>query len=102
MYLDDVIGNFTPGKEADFVVLDWNGGPPATAWHQSLICDRPTTMKQAEQLLFGIMAVGDDRAVDETWVMGKRQYKKDALTGVAKTNGKTAGKASAGKTTAST
>jgi len=76
LYLDDVIGNFDPGKEADFVALDWNGGPPATAWHQSLICSKPTTMKDAASLLFGVMAVGDSRAVDETWVMGKRLYKK--------------------------
>lgn len=76
LYLDDKIGNFEPGKEADFVVLDWNGGPPATAWHQSLICAKPTTMKEAAQLLFGVYAVGDERAVDETWVFGKRQYKK--------------------------
>jgi guanine deaminase len=77
LYLDDVIGNFEPGKEADFVVLDWNGGPLATKWHQSIICDKPTTMQQAAQLLFGVMAVGDDRAVDETWVMGRRAYKKE-------------------------
>ncbi|MBX9940738.1 MAG: guanine deaminase [Candidatus Obscuribacterales bacterium] len=76
LYLDDKIGNFEPGKEADFVVLDWKGGPPATAWHQSLICDRPTTMDQAASLLFGVYSVGDDRAVDETWIYGKRQYKK--------------------------
>lgn len=84
LYLDDVIGNFTPGKEADFVVLDWNGGPPATPWHQSLICDQPKTMDEAAQLLFGIMAVGDSRAVDETWVMGKRLYKKNNSTVASK------------------
>ena len=83
LYLDDLIGNFNPGKEADFVVLDWNGGPPATKWHQSLICAKPTTMKEAEQLLFGVMAVGDDRAVDETWVMGRRLYKKGAEEAIA-------------------
>jgi guanine deaminase len=76
LYLDDLIGNFDPGKEADFVALDWNGGPSELAWHQSLVCAKPATMKQAAQLLFGIMAVGDDRAVDETWVMGRRLYKK--------------------------
>jgi guanine deaminase len=27
-------------------------------------------------LLFGIMACGDDRNVDETWISGKRAYKK--------------------------
>lgn len=91
LYLDNVIGNFNPGKEADFVALDWNGGPKATAWHQSLICDKPTTMKQVEQLLFGIMAVGDDRAVDETWVMGKRAYKKPQMVPVSQSPEQTAG-----------
>jgi guanine deaminase len=37
LYLDHDLGNFNEGKEADFVALDWNGGPPATAWHQSLV-----------------------------------------------------------------
>ena len=78
LYLDDKLGNFEPGKEADFVVLDWNGGPPATGWHQSLVAgnDGPATLGQAAELLFGIMMVGDDRAVDETWVMGQRLYKR--------------------------
>jgi guanine deaminase len=83
LYLDDVIGNFKVGKEADFVVLDWNGGPLATKWHQSLICDKPTTMKEAAQLLFGVMAVGDERAVDETWIMGRRLYKKGTAESLA-------------------
>jgi len=26
-------------------------------------------------MLFAVMMVGDDRCVDETWVMGKRLYK---------------------------
>ncbi|OYX85306.1 MAG: guanine deaminase [Azorhizobium sp. 32-67-21] len=80
LYIDDVIGNFEPGKEADFVALDWNGGPPATAWHQSIALagERPETMEEAANLLFGIMMVGDERAVDETWVMGQRLYKKSA------------------------
>lgn len=83
LYLDDLIGNFTPGKEADFVAIDWKGGPQATVWHQSLICDKPTTKEQAAQLLFGVMAVGDDRAVDQTWVMGNCLYKRNDLTQVA-------------------
>ncbi len=92
LYLDDKIGNFKPGKEADFVVLDWKGGPPATAWHQSLICDKPATMKEAAQLLFGVMAVGDSRAVDETWVMGRRLYKKGSDFGLASTGTKSTNK----------
>ncbi len=78
LYLDDRLGNFTPGKEADFVALDWNGGPPALPWHQSLSIgqDGPQTMEEAANALFAIMMVADERAVDETWVMGKRLYKK--------------------------
>ncbi|MFG1430409.1 guanine deaminase [Xanthobacter sp. V2C-8] len=78
LYLDDRLGNFAPGKEADFVALDWNGGPPALPWHQSLTIgqDGPRTMEEAANALFAIMMVADERAVDETWVMGKRLYKK--------------------------
>jgi guanine deaminase len=78
LYLDDVLGNFDKGKEADFVALDWNAGQPAMRWHQSLICPSatPETIEQAAQLLFGVMAIGDDRDIDETWVAGKRAYKK--------------------------
>ena len=77
-YLDDVVGNFDKGKEADFVALDWNAGQLATRWHQSLVVSSgsPSTIEQAAQLLFGVMAIGDDRNVDETWVAGKRAYKK--------------------------
>ena len=73
LYIDDLVGNFAPGKEADFVVLDWNGGPPIQPWRQSLIAGErgPTTVEQAADLLFGLMIVGDDRAIDQTWAMGR-------------------------------
>ncbi len=78
LYLDDLLGSFEKGKEADFVVLDWNAGQSAAHWRQSLIVDEagPKTIEQTAQLLFGVMAVGDDRNIDETWVAGKRAYKK--------------------------
>jgi guanine deaminase len=76
LYIDEWVGNFEPGKEADFVALDWKAGPSALGWRQSLVGDRPSTVEQAADLLFGVMMVSDDRAVDETWVMGKRLYKK--------------------------
>jgi len=80
LYLDDLLGNFQKGKEADFVVLDWNGGQAAMPWHQSLIVgdSGPESIEQAAEVLFGIMAVGDDRNVDETWIAGRRAYKKGA------------------------
>ena len=79
LYIDDKLGNFTSGNEADFVVLDPNGGPMAQPWRQSLIREDggPRTLEDAASLLFGVMMVGDDRCVDETWVMGKRLYKKN-------------------------
>jgi guanine deaminase len=46
-------------------------------WRQSLIVEgSPQTTDQAAQLLFGVMMIGDDRNVDETWIAGKRMYKK--------------------------
>jgi len=80
LYLDDILGSFHKGKEADFVVMDWNAGQLAMRWRQSLIVEDagPETIEQAVQLLFGVMTVGDDRNIDETWVAGKRAYKKAA------------------------
>lgn len=77
LYLDDTVGNFDTGKEADFVVLDWTGGPPAAAWHSSLY-GAPETLETAAELLFAIMMVGDERAVDETWAFGERRYRRAA------------------------
>ena len=78
LYLDEMIGNFAPGKEADLVVLDWKGGPSVQSWRQSLVVGEagPSTIEQAADLLFGLMMVGDDRAIDETWVSGRRLFKK--------------------------
>ena len=82
LYIDDVLGNFNVGKEADFVVLDWNAGQSAMRWHQSLVATgTPETMDQAAKLLFGIMSLGDDRNVDETWISGNRAYAKSAAAG---------------------
>jgi guanine deaminase len=51
------------------------------AWHQSRCRRRqvgPETIDQAAMLLFVVMACSDDRNVDETWVAGRRAYKKGA------------------------
>ena len=79
LYIDDLVGNFEVGKTADFVALDWNAGPRAMEWHESLFFDAagPTTMEEAADALFSIMMVGDDRNVDETWVAGTRLYKRN-------------------------
>lgn len=44
-------------------------------WHQSMITETaPRNKDEVSDLLFGVIAVGDERAVEETWVAGKRLY----------------------------
>ena len=62
LYLDDRIGNFAPGKEADFVVLN----PRATP----LLERRSAACATLEERLFVLMMLGDDRAVAATHVLG--------------------------------
>ncbi len=64
LYLDDHIGNFQPGHEADFTVLDWTA-TPELAWRMD------NTRSLAERL-FALMILGDERCVVATHVMGER------------------------------
>ena len=62
------IGNFETGKEADFVVLDYKA--------TDLIAFRMSSAKSIEEKLFVMQMLGDDRAIRETWIAGKRLYSK--------------------------
>ncbi|HRK25325.1 MAG TPA: guanine deaminase [Beijerinckiaceae bacterium] len=62
--LDQRIGSFAPGREADFVVLD-AGATPEMA-HR---LERVTSLADE---LFLLMTMGDERAVRDTYVMGER------------------------------
>ena len=62
--LDDIIGNFQPGKEADFIVINWDATP--------LLSRRIQSAKTLEEKLFILMILGDDRAISFTHVMGKK------------------------------
>ncbi|MCK9987968.1 MAG: guanine deaminase [Azoarcus sp.] len=68
LYLDDRIGTFLPGREADFVVLD----PAATP----LLARRSAACETLAERLFVLMMLGDDRAVAETWVMGEPAWRR--------------------------
>lgn len=68
LYLDDRIGNFLPGKEADFVVLD----PQATP----LMARRMANTTTLAERLFVLMMLGDDRTVAETHVMGEIAWRR--------------------------
>ena len=65
LYLEDKIGNFRPGREADFVVLDYAGS--------SLTARRTAAAEGIEEKLFALMTLGDDRNVASTWVAGVEQ-----------------------------
>ncbi len=66
--LDHVIGNFSIGKEADFVVLD----SAATA----LQAKRLEKSKNIADLLFSLIILGDDRSVFHTYVDGNLAYER--------------------------
>ncbi|RPD97893.1 guanine deaminase [Candidatus Pantoea deserta] len=66
----DYIGNFAPGKEADFVVID-----PAVSPLQRL---RIGNSQAIWERLFVLMTLGDDRNIAQTWVNGRRVWSRDA------------------------
>jgi len=66
--LDARIGNFLPGREADFVVLD----PAATP----LLERRMRRANSVIERLFILMVLGDDRAVVRTCVMGNLAHQR--------------------------
>ena len=69
LYLEDKIGNFLPGKEADFVVLDDQATP--------LIKRRMAATQNIEEKIFVYVMLGDDRVVNATYIMGECTYNRD-------------------------
>ncbi|OJU54917.1 MAG: guanine deaminase [Acinetobacter sp. 39-4] len=66
LYLDDKLGNFNVGKEADFVVLNLQ----PTALQQL----RQSRAKSLEDSLFALFTMGDDRNVEATYIYGQKAY----------------------------
>lgn len=66
MRLEDTIGSFVPGLEADFVVLD----PQATP----LLARRTGHCNSLEELLFALALLGDDRTVAATYSAGRQVH----------------------------
>jgi guanine deaminase len=64
LYLDDCIGNFVAGKDADFVVLD----PTGTA----ISAHRTSMTSSISELLFALIVLGDDRNIAATYLQGRR------------------------------
>ncbi len=66
--LDDKIGNFNPGKEADFIVLDSKATTLMATRNQGAAAQ---TLEELAQKLFGLMMLGDDRAIQAVYIAGK-------------------------------
>lgn len=66
LYMDDKIGNFAIGKEADFTVIDCNSTP--------LLARRNDVATTLDESLFVQLMLADDRAVAATYVMGERVH----------------------------
>ena len=66
--LDGAVGNFVPGAEADFIVLD----PQCTP----LLARRTGHLESLEELLFALALLGDDRAIHATYAAGTRVHQR--------------------------
>jgi guanine deaminase len=69
LYLDDKIGNFECGKDADFVVLDYKATP--------LIDYRLQQATSLAEKLFALCMLGDDRAIKQTFAAGVSVHRRD-------------------------
>lgn len=61
--IDDRVGNFTPGKEADFVVLNLAATP--------LLARRTARTRSLAETLFVLSILGDERMVERTYLRGR-------------------------------
>ena len=68
--LDDKIGNFQPGKEADFVVLDFMANRLMRFRSDNSPSD--SSPDQLADRLFTAMILGDDRIVHAVYILGRR------------------------------
>lgn len=69
LHIDAYVGNFTIGKEADFCLLDLAATP--------LLKRRLSVAKSAEETLFALSMLGDDRAIRRTYVAGQLAHDRD-------------------------
>jgi len=69
--LDDKIGNFDIGKEADFIVLDLRATPLLASRNSARL---PQSLEELADPLFATLLLGDDRAVHATYILGELQW----------------------------
>lgn len=71
--LEDKIGNFDVGKEADFIVLDMRATPLMAFRNSDSI---PASLDELAHQVFALVIMGDDRAIRATYIMGELAYER--------------------------
>ncbi|NCP64131.1 MAG: guanine deaminase [Paraglaciecola sp.] len=77
--LDEQIGNLNPGSDADFVILD--------PYFDELTQLRFTPDSEAQDILFALSMLGDDRATVATYIAGTAVYTRGSQPVVNATQG---------------
>ncbi len=72
--LEDKIGNFEVGKEADLIVLDLQATPLMQLRNPHLPAQ---SLGQLAEAAFALTMMGDDRAIQATYIMGRLAYDRD-------------------------
>lgn len=67
--LETHLGNFLPGKEADFVVINLKSTP--------LMAFRTGTCQSLNEVLFVLSMLGDDRLIEATYILGSKAYQRE-------------------------
>jgi guanine deaminase len=65
--LEEKLGNFEPGKEADFIVLNPQATPLMAIRNDQVPAQ---SLEGLAELVFGMMILGDDRAVEAVYIAG--------------------------------
>lgn len=73
--MDDCIGNFAVGKEADFCIADTS----ATASMARRVARAPDIADE----FFALMMLGDDRAIAATYILGEQRHTRDGCKDAA-------------------
>jgi guanine deaminase len=66
--LDDKIGNFAVGKEADFIVVNFRSTPLMAFRNPEAM---PQDLTELADRVFSLVIMGDDRAIQATYIMGQ-------------------------------
>jgi len=74
--LEETLGNFEIGKEADFIVLNLRA-TPLMAFRNAP--DAPSTLSELADQVFSLIIMGDDRTVQATYVMGEIAYEQESF-----------------------